>query len=153
MVQLPALNTPQFHWVRTSLSKHPQPVAPIYQPEVAARAIVWVSTNYRREVNVTPMTSAAILGDKIASGVLDYYLGWTGYESQQSGGPIESNRADNLWAPVESDLGAHGEFDDRAHARSLYWSWTKRRRWALPAFVSSAALLWRHRRRSIYSRD
>ena len=145
MVQLPALNTPQFHWVKTSLPRHPQPVPPIYQPEVAARAIVWAASNYRREMNVTPMTSAAIIGDKIASGALDRYLGLTGYDSQQTSEPIEPDRPDNLWEPIATDLNTHGEFGDRAHARSLYWEWTSARRWAIPALASSVFLLWRRR--------
>ena len=145
MVHLPALNTPQFNWVKTSLPRHPQPVPPIYQPEVAARAIVWAASNYRRETNVTPMTSAAIIGDKIAPGVLDRYLGATGYDSQQTSEPIESDRPDNLWESVATDLGTHGEFGDRAHARSLHWEWTHARPWVLPALASSAFLLWRRR--------
>lgn len=145
MVQLPAMNTPQFHWVKTSLPKHPQPVPPIYQPEVAARAIVWTADNYRREVNVAPTTSAAILGDKVASGLLDRYLGRTGFDSQQSDRPIEPGRHDNLWESVESDLGAHGEFDDRAHDRTLSWFWTTNKRWAIPALVAAALLAGRRR--------
>ena len=145
MVQLPALNTPQFHWVKTSLPRHPQPVPPIYQPEVAARAIVWAASNYRREISVAPMTSAAIIGDKIASGVLDRYLGLTGYDSQQTSEPIGTGRPDNLWESISTDLGAHGEFDKRAHARSLHWEWTRARRWALPVLATSAFLLWRRR--------
>lgn len=144
MVQLPALNTPQFHWVKTSLKRHPQPVPPIYQPEVAARAIVWAASHYRREINVTPVTSAAIVGDKVASGLLDRYLGRTGYDSQQAQEPIEPGRSDNLWEPVATDLDGHGEFDDRAHERSIYWEWTRSRWWAL-ALPASAFLLWRRR--------
>ncbi|MGH2808244.1 MAG: SDR family oxidoreductase, partial [Actinomycetota bacterium] len=141
MVQLPALNTPQFHWVKTSLKNHPQPVPPIYQPDVAARAIVWVADNYRREVSVAPSTSAAILGDKLASGLLDRYLGSSGHDSQQSDRPIEAGRKDNLWESVDVDLGAHGEFDDRAHDDTLHWRWTTNRRWALPALIAAALLV------------
>jgi NAD(P)-dependent dehydrogenase (short-subunit alcohol dehydrogenase family) len=145
MVQLPALNTPQFHWAKTTLERHPQPVPPIYQPEVAARAIVWIADHYRREVVVAPTTSAAIVGDKIASGLLDRYLARTGYESQQASEPAEADRVDNLWEPVASDLGAHGEFDDRAHGRSMHWLCVTKRRWALPALAASALLLRRRR--------
>ena len=140
MVQLPALNTPQFHWVKTSLKKHPQPVPPIYQPEVAARAIVWVADNYRREVSVAPSTSAAIVGDKLASGLLDHYLARTSYESQQSDRPVEPGRRDNLWQPVATELSAHGEFDDRAHDNTVLWRWTTNKRWALPALLAGALL-------------
>lgn len=140
MVQLPALNTPQFHWVRTSLERRPQPVPPIYQPEVAARSIVWLADNYRREISVAPTTSAAIVGDKLASGLLDHYLGRTGYESQQADDPIESGRRDNLWESVETELGAHGEYDHRAHDATLHWLWTTNRRWVLPALVIAGLL-------------
>ena len=140
MVHLPALNTPQFHWVKSTLKKHPQPVPPIYQPEVAARAIVWVADNYRREVCVAPTTSAAIVGDKLASGLLDRYLGLTGYDSQQSDRPMEPERKDNLWDPVATDLTAHGEFDDISHDQTLVWHWTTNKRWALPALVAGLLL-------------
>lgn len=140
MVQLPALNTPQFHWVKTNLAKQPQPVPPIYQPEVAAQAIVWLADNYRREVSVAPPTSAAILGDKIASGLLDRYLAWTGYDSQQSDRPIEVGRRDNLWGPVATELSSHGEFDDQAHDDTLHWRWTTNRRWAIPALLLALSL-------------
>lgn len=130
MVQLPALNTPQFHWVKTTFKKHPQPVSPIYQPEVAANAIVWAADNYRREVSVAPTTSAAIVGDKLASGLLDRYLGYTGYDSQQSNRPLEFHRQDNLWHSVATELTTHGEFDDVSHEKTLLWHWTTRRRWA-----------------------
>jgi short-subunit dehydrogenase len=141
MVQLPALNTPQFHWVKTTLERHPQPVPPVYQPEVAAEAIVWAADNYRREVNVGGTTSAVILGDKVAPGLLDRYLGRTGYESQQANEPIEPDRADNLWEPVAVELGSHGEFDERAHDRSAYWWWITNRRWAALALIGVALLV------------
>jgi NAD(P)-dependent dehydrogenase (short-subunit alcohol dehydrogenase family) len=141
MVQMPALNTPQFHWVKTTLDQHPRPVAPIYQPEVAARAIVWAADNYRREINVAAMTSATIIGDKVASGMLDHYLGRTGYDSQQAHEPIEPGRTDNLWEPVSTPLGTHGEFDDRAHDKSLHWWWTMNKRWAAPALIVGALLV------------
>jgi NAD(P)-dependent dehydrogenase (short-subunit alcohol dehydrogenase family) len=145
MVQLPALNTPQFHWVKTSLGKHPQPVPPIYQPEVAARSIVWVADNYRREVSVAPTTSAAIVADKIGPGILDRYLGLTGYQSQQTDRPIETDRPFNLWESVSTDLTTHGEFNDRAHEDTLHWHWTTKRRWAIPALVLAALVARRAR--------
>jgi short-subunit dehydrogenase len=149
MIQLPALNTPQFHWVKTTLTHHPRPVAPIYQPEVAARAIVWAADNYRREVNVAAMTSATILGDKIAPGLLDHYLGRTGYESQQTDEPVEASRPANLWEPMATDLGVHGEFDDRAHEHSRFWWWTTTRRWTAPALFAGALLLRKLKRRTV----
>jgi NAD(P)-dependent dehydrogenase (short-subunit alcohol dehydrogenase family) len=134
MVQLPALNTPQFGWVKTRLPGKPQPVPPIYQPEVAARAIVWAAHNYRRELNVGITTSVVLLGNKIAPGIGDHYLARTGYESQQQDEPVEPDRRNNLWQPVPGDHGAHGEFDDRASEKSLHaWATTHPNRIALAA--------------------
>lgn len=127
MVQLPALNTPQFHWVKTNLPKHPQPVPPIYQPELAAEAIVWAASHRRREVNVGETTTATVLANKLVPGLLDRYLGRTGFDSQQADRPIESDRSDNLWEPVAGDHGARGEFDARAHDRSFQWWMTRHR--------------------------
>lgn len=138
MIQLPALNTPQFHWVKTTLPRHPQPVPPIYQPEVGARAIVWAADNYRREVNVAMRTSAAIIGDKVAAGLLDRYLGRTAYEAQQADRPLEPDRRHNLWEPVSTSMGAHGEFDDRARDELVHWWWTRNRRWAGPVLALAA---------------
>ncbi len=118
MVQMPALNTPQFGWVKSRLPRKPQPVPPIYQPEVAARAIVWAAHHRRREVYVGSSTAVAILGQKIAPQMLDQYLGRTGYDSQQYDGEADPNRLDNLWKPVPGDHGAHGDFDQRARSRS-----------------------------------
>jgi NAD(P)-dependent dehydrogenase (short-subunit alcohol dehydrogenase family) len=117
-VHLPALNTPQFGWVRTRLPRHPQPVPPIYQPEVAARAIVWASTHDRREVWVGGPTVATILANRLAPGLLDRYLARTGFDAQQADEPV-GPRPDNLWEPAPGHQGAHGKFDDQAHRRSL----------------------------------
>src|ERR671935_451282 len=119
MVQLPALNTPQFDWVRSLMPRRAQPVPPIYQPEVAARAIVWASEHGRKEVFVGGSTVATIWGDKLASGLLDRYLARTGFDSQQTQEPEDPARPNNLFGPVEEDAGAHGRFDDRAHGRSF----------------------------------
>ncbi|MEA2524818.1 MAG: hypothetical protein QOF73_2045 [Thermomicrobiales bacterium] len=129
MVQLPALNTPQFDWVRSRLPNHPQPVPPIFQPEVAAEAIVWASEHDRREVSVGFPTVEAQLGDKIAPGLLDRYLARTNYEAQQTDRPVEPGRRDNLWEPADEteDFGAHGDFDDRASDSSLQWKLTTHR--------------------------
>ncbi len=146
IVHMPALNTPQFHWVKTDLERHPQPVPPIFQPEVAARAIVWASEHYRREVNVGFPTTLSILANKIVPGLLDRYLGMTGYDSQQADFPIEPDRPDNLWAPVEGDHGAHGEFDHRSWGRSLQWWLTTRRRSIAAGSAAAALALWRSRK-------
>lgn len=120
MVQMPALNTPQFSWVKSRLPRKAQPVPPIYQPEVAAKAIVWAAHHRRREVEVGMSTVVAIWGNKVAAGLGDRYLAHTGYDSQQHGGPEDPNRRDNLWLPVDDDrdFGAHGKFDSRAHEHS-----------------------------------
>jgi short-subunit dehydrogenase len=119
LVQLPGHNTPQFNWVRTRLDKHPQPVPPIYQPEVAARAIVHAAAHPRREMWVGLPTVYTILGEKLVSGLMDRYLGRTNEQAQQADEPIDpSTRTDNLFAPPPGDPGPHGIFGDQAHARS-----------------------------------
>jgi len=114
MVQLPAMNTPQFDWVKSRLPREPQPVPPIYEPEVAAEAIVWAASRRRREVSVGAPTAAAIWGNKIASGLMDRYLARTGYASQQTDVPADPNRPNNLWQPLPGDHGAHGRFASRS---------------------------------------
>lgn len=118
MVQLPALNTPQFRWVKSRLPRKPQPVPPIYQPEVAAEAIVWAAYHYRREMRVAFPTVLATLSDKFAPSIADQYLAVNGYDAQQTSEPVEENRRDNLWKPLPGDAGAHGDFDDRASSTS-----------------------------------
>jgi NAD(P)-dependent dehydrogenase (short-subunit alcohol dehydrogenase family) len=126
-VHLPALNTPQFEWVLSRLPNWPQPVPPIYQPEVAARAVVWAADHPRRELWVGASTSLTIRADKLAPGLLDRYLGRTGVDSQQTDEPADPDRPANLWGPVAGDHGAHGRFDDRARRRSLQlWATTHR---------------------------
>jgi short-subunit dehydrogenase len=120
MVQLPALNTPQFGWVKSRLPNKAQPVPPIYQPEVAAEAIVWAAHNNRRELSVSLTSFLAQWGNKFVPGLADRYLARTGYESQQTKEPRAPNRPHNLWEPVGGDHGAHGAFDDRAHDSSRF---------------------------------
>lgn len=119
MVQLPAMNTPQFRIVKSRMPRTPQPVPPIYQPEIAARAIVWSSEHNRREVYVTGITVATILADKVASGLLDRYLARTGFDSQLTDQPAPEDAPHNLWRPVPGDHGAHGDFGEVAHRRSV----------------------------------
>lgn len=118
MVQMPALNTPQFGWVKSRLKHKAQPVPPIFQPEVGARAIYWAAHHSRREIYAGWPTVEAIIGNKIAPGWLDRYLGNTGFDSQQTSEPEDPERPDNLWNPVKGDHGAHGAFDCRAHESS-----------------------------------
>ena len=118
MVQLPAMNTPQFSWVKSRLPNKPQPVPPIYQPEVGAEAVLFAAHNDRREMYVGYPTVEAIIGNRIAPGFADWYLARNGYEAQQTDAPVEPDRRDNLWEPVPGDHGAHGVFDDRASESS-----------------------------------
>jgi NAD(P)-dependent dehydrogenase (short-subunit alcohol dehydrogenase family) len=123
VVQMPAVNTPQFSWVRSKLPRHPQPVPPIYQPEVAARGIVFAADHPRRkQYYVGATTTATILANRVAPGLLDRYLARTGYDSQQTGSRDGAGRPGNLWRPADNppghDYGAHGEFDDKSHPRS-----------------------------------
>jgi NAD(P)-dependent dehydrogenase (short-subunit alcohol dehydrogenase family) len=129
MVNLPALNTPQFGWVKSRLPRKPQPVPPIYQPEVAADAIVWAAHHDRRSIMVGWPTVEAIVGNKVAPGLLDHYLARTGYDAQQTDAPDDPDRPDNLWEPVPGDHGAHGTFDDRATDHSTELWLTKNRDW------------------------
>lgn len=127
MVHLPALNTPQFDVVKSRLSHRAQPVPPIYQPEVAARAIVWAAEHDRRSVVVGGSTSATILLDKFVPGILDRYLARSSYEAQQTEQPEDPARPFNLWDPISGDRGAHGRFDERSRSRSLQlWATTNR---------------------------
>lgn len=123
VVQMPAVNTPQFSWVLTRLPRHPQPVPPIYQPEVAARAVVYAAAHPgRKQFYVGASTVATILGNRVAAGLLDRYLARTGYDAQQTAEPTAAGRPHNLWQPLDraggEDFGAHGAFDDRSHPRS-----------------------------------
>jgi hypothetical protein len=127
MVQMPALNTPQFGWVRSRLPREPQPVPPIFQPEVAAEAIVWASEHGRRELFVGLPTVKAIAGERTLPRLLDHYLAREGYSAQQTSEPARLDRRDNLWAPVPGDHGAHGSFDARARRGSpALWASTHR---------------------------
>jgi NAD(P)-dependent dehydrogenase (short-subunit alcohol dehydrogenase family) len=119
MVQMPALNTPQFDWARNRLPHRPQPVPPIFQPEVAARAITWAVDHPRREVYVGMPTLLAIWGNKLAPGLLDRYLARNCYAAQQAREPAAVDHHDNLFAPVPGAWEAHGRFDARARSGGL----------------------------------
>jgi short-subunit dehydrogenase len=120
MVQMPALNTPQFSWVKSRLPRKAQPVPPIFQPEVAARAIYYAAHHPgRREYYVGWSTVKAIVGNKLMPSFGDKYLARDGYDSQQHDGPENPDRPNNLWEPVAGDHGAHGSFDDLAESSSF----------------------------------
>jgi short-subunit dehydrogenase len=121
VVHMPALNTPQFAWVKSRLKHTAQPVPPIFEPEVGARAVYWAAHHRRRDIYVGGSTVEAIVGNKIAPALLDTYLGRTGYASQQTSQMEDPARPNNLWSPVDDtkDFGAHGTFDRRAHRSSV----------------------------------
>jgi NAD(P)-dependent dehydrogenase (short-subunit alcohol dehydrogenase family) len=133
MVQLPAMNTPQFGWVKSRLPRKPQPVPPIYQPEIGAEAIVFLAFHDRREMYVGYPTVEAIVGDKIAPAWIDAYLARQGYDAQQTDEPVEGDRRDNLWEPIPGDHGAHGTFGDRAVSSSPHLWANQNRGWLVMA--------------------
>jgi short-subunit dehydrogenase len=141
MVQMPALNTPQFGWVKSRLPRKAQPVPPIFQPEVAARAIYHAAHHPgRREYYVGWSTVKAIVGNKLMPSFGDKYLARDGYDSQQHDGPEDPNRPNNLWEPVAGDHGAHGSFDDLAEASSFeLWTVTHSKWLAAAAFMLAGA--------------
>ncbi|MCW7536856.1 SDR family oxidoreductase [Aquabacterium sp. A7-Y] len=135
MVHLSAFNTPQFDWGRTTMERQPQPVPPIFQPELAGEAIVWAALHPRRELWVGWPAVKATLGTKLVPGFIDRLLARAGYDGQQAEQALPPGRQDNLYAPVPGDHGAHGRFDAKARSSSLqFWLTTRRRE------VASAAI-------------
>ena len=140
-VHLPAMNTPQFDWVKSRLYRRAQPVPPVYQPEVAAEAIHWAAHHERREVWLGLPTVGAILGDRIAPSLLDRYLAATGVESQQTSETEDPARPDNLWQPVAGDHGARGRFDEIAAEWSPQFWLSTHRTATLGALLAVAAVV------------
>jgi short-subunit dehydrogenase len=123
MVQMPAVNTPQFGWVLSRLPRKAQPVAPIYQPEIAAKAVQYAAEHpKRREYWVGGSTAGTLIANAIAPGILDRYLARTGFSGQQTDEKRPADQPVNLWEPADGrgdpDAGAHGDFDDQAKTRS-----------------------------------
>ena len=147
MVQLPAVNTPQFRWVKSRLPNKAQPVPPIFEPELIADAIVWAAQHPRREVIVGGSSLQAILVGKLLPAFGDWYLARTGFQAQQTDEPRDPDRPNNLWQPVPGDQGARGVFTDRAHMTSLQFRFAKHRRvlagvlGGLTALLATALLL------------
>jgi hypothetical protein len=144
-VHLPAMNTSQFGWVKSRMAHKAQPVPPIYQPEVAARAIYWAAHHRRREVWVGGSTVEAIVGERLIPGLLDNYLGKSGFESQQTAEPENPERPDNLYKPVDDkkDFGAHGTFGKRSANRSAEVWMDLHRTWIVAVgMAGTAAMLW-----------
>ena len=147
MVQMPAVNTPQFSWVLSRLPNHAQPVPPIYQPEVAARAVVHAADHpRRREYWVGGTTMGTLVANAVAPGLLDRYLGRTGFSSQQTSEPRDPDQPVNLWEPADGpaghDFGSHGAFDQRSHRRSAQL-WASQHHGLLAGIVGAASgLTW-----------
>jgi NAD(P)-dependent dehydrogenase (short-subunit alcohol dehydrogenase family) len=118
MVHLPAVNTPQFNWALNKTGRRAQPVPPIFQPEVAARAILFVAFHPRRQTWIGFPTVKAILANRIAPGLLDRYLATSGYTGQLTKEPLPASAPNNLFQPVPGTCGAHGRFDAKARSRS-----------------------------------
>lgn len=133
VVHMPAVNTPQFGWVKSRLPNQGQPVPPIFQPEVAADAVYWSAHHRRRELWVGGSTVKAMLAQKLVPGLADWYLARTGYDAQQTDQPRDENRKYNLWEALDdepgNDHGAHGSFDARANDSSLELQLAKHRPW------------------------
>jgi NAD(P)-dependent dehydrogenase (short-subunit alcohol dehydrogenase family) len=143
VAQMPAVNTPQFSWVRSRLPRHPQPVPPIYQPEVAARGVLFAADHpQRRQYWVGASTAATIFANKFVPALLDRYLARTGYDSQQTGERVDDNRPDNLYEALDGpdgrDYGAHGSFDGRSHPRSVQ-VWLDEHTAGLAGFAAAGA--------------
>jgi NAD(P)-dependent dehydrogenase (short-subunit alcohol dehydrogenase family) len=131
-VHLPAVNTPQFGWVKSRLPNKAQPVPPIFTPELIADAIHWAAHQRRREVWIGMPVVKAIIGNRVAPGLLDQYLASVGYEGQQTDEPEDPNRPHNLWEPVPGDHGAEGAFTDRSSGWSAQW-WASKHRGTIAA--------------------
>jgi hypothetical protein len=148
MVQLPAVNTPQFDWIRAKVAGRPKPLGAVYQPEVAARAIWFAAHSRRKEVVVGAPALEAVIGDKLASGLLDRYLAKTAMEGQQEPTPDNPHRPDNLFQPVAGDHGAHGRFDAGARTASpLLWATKHRAQMAGALAIAAAGAAWAARTR------
>jgi short-subunit dehydrogenase len=139
IAHLPAVNTPQFDWSKSRMPRHPQPVPPIFQPEVIARGVYYAAHARRRELWIGFPTVMAINAQKFAPSVADHYLGRNGYDSQMTNEPVPQNRPNNLWEPLPGDRGAHGRFDAQAHNRSWQLELNMHRGAALAGIIGLAA--------------
>lgn len=147
MVQMPALNTPQFGWVKNRLPRRAKPVGRIFQPEVGADAIVYAAHHRRPELYVGYPAVEAIVANRIAPRLLDRYLGHMGFDSQQTDEPEDPSRPDNLWETVPGHQGAHGRFDRWSHDRSFQLEASEHRAVLGLAALAGAGVVWGLRRR------
>ena len=141
MVELPAINTPQYEYAKNRLSHKPKPMGPVYQPEVAADAIVYAAEHNRREMYVGFSSLKAILGNKIAPWYADHVMATSGYEEQISNIPADPNRPDNLWAPVPGDHGCHGKYNEQAYEKSEQVWLSKNRGLILGGLLAAGAIM------------
>ena len=141
MVQMPAMNTPQFDWAKNRMPHETQPVPPIFQPEVGADAVHHaVRHDVGRELLVAWPTVKAVWGEKLVPGYIDRQLARAGYADEQTGAPADPTRPDNLWEPVAGEYGAHGRFDDRSKTRSVELWLAKHSPWLQLAGATAAGL-------------
>ncbi|HET7307137.1 MAG TPA: SDR family oxidoreductase [Gammaproteobacteria bacterium] len=138
-VDMPGLNTPQFDWALNRMPKRPRPVAPVYQPEVAARAIVWAAHHHRERLYVGLSSLLMIWADKFAPGLLDRYMAKSAISGQMTGEPADPEHPDNLWQPVSGDHGARGRFSGEAHEHSIQFWATTHRSWLMMVGTAVAA--------------
>jgi NAD(P)-dependent dehydrogenase (short-subunit alcohol dehydrogenase family) len=142
LVHMPAMNTPQFDWSKNRLPRKPQPVPPIFQPEVCARAVVYAAHHdVGRELVVGWPTLRAMLGGRLVPGYVDKKVAREAYRGEQSDEPEDSSRPDNLWESVPGDWAAHGRFDDVAHRRSIEFWLRLNRRWLMITLMMAIALM------------
>lgn len=142
LVNLPAVNTPQFRWVRSRLPRSPQPVPPIYQPEVIAQGIYWAAHSKRRALRIGVSTDIALWAEKLSPGFADRHLAKMGYDSQQTFAPVEHNRLDNLFESRFEKASTHGDFDKRAREFSLQLFLNENRKYiAMTAIVAISGFL------------
>ena len=139
MAILPAVNTPQFSWCKSKLPRKAQPVPPIFQPEVIARAIAWLIRHPRRELIIGGPSLKALVGQIVAPGLVDRILAKSGYGSQQYNGPDTPGRPNNLMQPLPGDWGAHGDFDARSRTFSAQL-WLTTHKPLLAAAVTALAV-------------
>ncbi|RFA29022.1 short-chain dehydrogenase [Alkalilimnicola ehrlichii] len=150
MVQLGAFNTPQFEWGRNRMNYRPQPVPPIYQPEVAAQAIAWTARHPRREVSVGATSVLAILGQKLAPRIMDWYMAKGAWEGQLTEQRALAGRPDNLFSAPKGDYGSHGRFDSEARNSSIQFLLSRNRAWlgsAVTAALAAGVIRYRHHHR------
>ena len=152
MLEMPGVNTPQFEWCKTTLRKHPRPMGPCYQPELAARAIYWAAHARRRELVVGAPSAMTILAQKLAPGLMDRYLARTGFRGQHTDETIPPDRPANLWQPVPGPYEARGAYSAGAHDGSAQLWASMHRKWLLAGSLA-LGLLWRLRSRSEERRD